>query len=109
MSVAIFSFFVNLLMLTLPLYLFQLSDRVLTSRSLDTLLMISLVAVFFLTVLSLLDILRRQVLGRLATSLETLLGGPVLASIVATAELLIVLTYKPCATYIMLRRSFLAQ
>src|ERR1700751_975245 len=38
-SVAVFSTFVNLMMLTIPLYLFQLSDRVLTSRSLDTLLM----------------------------------------------------------------------
>lgn len=36
-TVGAFSIFVNLLMLTLPLYLFQLSDRVLTSRSLDTL------------------------------------------------------------------------
>ena len=35
--------------------------------------------------LSLLDTLRRQVLGRLATRLETILGGPVLASIVTTA------------------------
>src|SRR3712207_3478606 len=60
-SVAVFSFFVNVLMLTLPLYLFQLSDGVLTSRSLDTLLMISLVALFFTGILSLLDIPRRQV------------------------------------------------
>ena len=36
--VVLFSVVVNLLMLTLPLYLFQISDRVLTSRSLDTLL-----------------------------------------------------------------------
>ena len=43
-AVAVFSTFVNLMMLTLPLYLFQLSDRVLTSRSLDTLLMLTIVA-----------------------------------------------------------------
>ena len=36
--------------------------------------------------LALLDALRRQVLGRLATNFETILGGPVLASIVATAK-----------------------
>ena len=77
-TVAAFSVFVNLLMLTLPIYLFQLSDRVLTSRSLDTLLMLSIVALGFLAVLSLLDVLRRQVLGRLATQFETILGGPVL-------------------------------
>jgi ATP-binding cassette subfamily C protein len=85
-GVGIFSVFVNLLMMTLPLYLFQLSDRVLTSRSLDTLLMLSIVAVGFLCILALLDSLRRQVLGRLATNLETVLGGPVMASIVATAK-----------------------
>ena len=86
-AVAVFSTFVNLMMLTLPLYLFQLSDRVLTSRSLDTLLMLTIVALGFISVLSLLDIIRRQVLGRLATSFETILGGPVLASIVTSAKI----------------------
>ena len=86
MAVAVFSVFVNLLMLTLPLYLFQLSDRVLTSCSLDTLLMLTMLALGFIGVLSLLDILRRQVLGRLATNFATILGGPVLASIVTTAK-----------------------
>src|SRR5689334_9009820 len=62
--VAIFSLFVNVLLLTLPIYLFQLSDRVLTSHSLDTLLMLSALALGFIGVLSVLDILRRQVLGR---------------------------------------------
>ncbi len=85
-GVALFSVFVNLLMLTMPLYLFQLSDRVLTSHSLDTLLMLTILALIFIGVLSLLDILRRQVLGRLATSFETILGGPVLASIVTSAK-----------------------
>jgi ATP-binding cassette, subfamily C, bacterial len=85
-AVAVFSTFVNLMMLTMPLYLFQLSDRVLTSRSLDTLLMLTIVALGFIGVLSLLDIIRRQVLGRLATSFETILGGPVLASIVTSAK-----------------------
>jgi ATP-binding cassette subfamily C protein len=85
-ATALFSIFVNLLMLTMPLYLFQLSDRVLTSRSLDTLLMLTIVALGFMGVLSLLDILRRQVLGRLATSFETILGAAVLASMVTTAK-----------------------
>ncbi len=43
-AVGIFSVFVNLLMLTMPIYLFQISDRVLTSRSMDTLVMLSLLA-----------------------------------------------------------------
>jgi ATP-binding cassette subfamily C protein len=84
-TVGVFSAFVNLLMLTMPIYLFQISDRVLTSRSMDTLVMLSLLALGLIVVLSLLDTLRRQVLGRLATRMETILGGPVLASIVTTA------------------------
>src|SRR5690242_15055572 len=86
-AVALFSVFVNLFMLTMPLYLFQLSDRVLTSRSLDTLLMLTIVALGFIGALSLLDILRRQVLSRLATNFEAILGGSVLASIVTSAKL----------------------
>ncbi len=85
LGVGLFSVFVNLLMLTMPIYLFQISDRVLTSRSNDTLLMLSLLAVGFIVVLSLLDTLRRQVLGRLATRMETILGGPIIASIVSNA------------------------
>ncbi len=85
-TVGIFSVVVNLLMLTMPVYLFQISDRVLTSRSIDTLVMLSVLALMFIGVLSLLDILRRQVLGALSTKLETILGGPILASIVTTAR-----------------------
>jgi ATP-binding cassette subfamily C protein len=86
-TVAVFSVFVNVLMLTMPIYLFQISDRVLTSRSLDTLLMLSGLALGFIGVLTLLDILRRQLLGRIATRMETILGGPVLASAVTTAQI----------------------
>lgn len=85
-AVAAFSVVVNLLMLTLPIYLFQISDRVLTSRSLETLLMLSVLAVTFIGVLSVVDILRRQVLGRLATKMEAMLGGAVLASSINNAR-----------------------
>lgn len=83
--VALFSLVVNVLMLTMPIYLFQISDRVLTSRSLDTLLMLSGLALGLLATMSALDILRRQILGRLAASMEVILGGPILASIVMSA------------------------
>lgn len=84
--VAIFSVVVNLLMLTLPIYLFQLSDRVLTSRSIDTLLMLTVLALCFLAVLSMVDALRRQILARLATKLDALLGGTVIASMINNAR-----------------------
>lgn len=84
-AIGVFSVFVNLLMMTMPIYLFQISDRVLTSRSLETLTMLSLLAFGLIAVLSMLDTLRRQILGRLATRMETILGGPLLASVVASA------------------------
>src|SRR4029079_19666094 len=85
-SVGLFSLLVNILMLTLPLYLFQLSDRVLTSHSLNTLVMLSIVTIGFMSLLSVVYILRRQILNRLATRFETSLGGSVLASIVTNAK-----------------------
>src|SRR5881394_3565019 len=85
-AVTAFSVVVNLLMLTLPIYLFQISDRVLTSRSLETLLMLSALALAFIGILSIVDILRRQVLGRLATKMEAVLGGAVLASSINNAR-----------------------
>jgi len=84
--VALFSVFVNLLMLTMPIYLFQISDRVLTSRSVETLMMLTILSLGLLVVLALLDVLRRQVLGRLATQFETILGGPVLTSIMSVSR-----------------------
>ena len=84
--VAVFSVVVNLLMLTLPIYLFQISDRVLTSRSLDTLLMLSMLAL----------VLRRRAVaarhpappgaGPARHQAGGYLGGPVLASIVNNAR-----------------------
>ena len=86
-AVGTFSIFVNLLMLTLPLYLFQLSDRVLTSRSLDTLLMLSVLAISLIAVLSLVDIFRREMLGALANRFQAIIGGPVVASVISSSHI----------------------
>jgi ATP-binding cassette, subfamily C, type I secretion system permease/ATPase len=85
--VGAFSALVNLLMLTIPLYLFQLSDRVLTSHSLDTLFMLSGLAFVFIAVLVLMDIFRRQLLGALANRMATILGGPLLAGVINSSKL----------------------
>ncbi len=78
-SVGVFSVIINLLMLTIPIYLFQLSDRVLTSRNTDTLIMLSVVAVGAILAMVALDMLRRLMLSRIGTRLETTLAGPALA------------------------------
>jgi ATP-binding cassette subfamily C protein len=79
-TVAIFSFFVNLLVLAIPIYLFNISDRVLTSRSLDTLAMLSLVVVGAIAAHVLMDMMRRFILMRVAVEAESKLGAPVLSA-----------------------------
>lgn len=77
-AVALFSLAVNVLLLAVPLYLLQVSDRVLASRSLDTLVMLTIVAVGAIGLLSVLDAFRRAILTRAALRLETDLGAAVL-------------------------------
>lgn len=79
-TVAIFSFFVNALVLAVPIYLFNISDRVLTSRSTDTLTMLSLVVVGALLAHVMMDMMRRFILMRIAVEAESKLGAPVLSA-----------------------------
>ncbi len=79
-TVGLFSAAVNLLMLTLPIYLFQITDRVLASGSIDTLIMLTVIAVGALGVLALINITRRLLLIRIGMRFETLLGGTLLSS-----------------------------
>jgi ATP-binding cassette subfamily C protein len=79
-TVGIFSFFVNVLILAMPIYLFQLSDRVYTSRSIDTLVMLSVIVVGAIVAHVLLDMMRRLILTRIAVEAESKLGAPVLSA-----------------------------
>ncbi|WP_181705065.1 type I secretion system permease/ATPase [Chthonobacter rhizosphaerae] len=79
-TVAIFSFSVNLLILAVPIYLFQLSDRVYTSRSIDTLVMLTVFVAGAILVHVVVDMTRRVILMRIAVEAESRLGAPVLAA-----------------------------
>src|SRR3954471_6708587 len=68
--VGVFSGVVNLLQLTTSVYMMQVFDRVLASRSLDTLYFLSLIAIGATLVLALLEAVRGQVMQRLATWVE---------------------------------------
>lgn len=83
--VALFSLGINLLLLTAPLYMLQMFDRVLSSRNLDTLLYLTLIALFAFLVLGVLEAVRNQVMVRLGGWLDKGLGGPLLAEGVASA------------------------
>lgn len=58
----IFSMFVNLLMLTPPLYMLQLYGRVVSSRSMDTLFFLTLIVIFLYVCMGLFEVLRSRIL-----------------------------------------------
>src|SRR6056297_1937851 len=68
--VAIFSVFVNLLMLTGPIYMLQVYDRVLGSRSVETLIALSVLVVFLYGMMGLLDYARGRIMGRVAARFQ---------------------------------------
>jgi len=78
----LFSMFVNLLMLTMPLYLLQLFDRVITSRSVETLIMLTIAAIGALFIMMLLDILRRRLLLGAGVALDGQMGPPVITGLI---------------------------
>jgi ATP-binding cassette subfamily C protein len=61
----VFSFFINLLAFVGPLYMLQIYDRVITSRNVTTLIVLTLIAGFLLIVYAFLEKLRSAVLVRL--------------------------------------------
>lgn len=70
----VFSLVVNLLMLVPSLYMLQVYDRVLTSRNVDTLLMLSLLVLGLYGVLAVLEWVRSQLLVNAGVELDTLLS-----------------------------------
>lgn len=70
-SVGFFSMFVNLLMLVPPMYMLQVYDRVLTTQSVETLLMLTLVVVFLFMVMGGLELVRSRMLVRVGNRLDT--------------------------------------
>jgi PrtD family type I secretion system ABC transporter len=68
----VFSFFINLLVLTVPLYMLLVYDRVLTSRSTDTLMLLTLLAVTALVIHLVLEMLRSRLLLGAGVALDAL-------------------------------------
>jgi ATP-binding cassette subfamily C protein len=78
--VMVFTLMTNILVLAIPIYLFQISDRVLTSRSVDTLVMLTLVVGVAVVLQMAFDAIRRFILMRTAVEVGAQLGAPVLAA-----------------------------
>jgi len=85
-TVGVFSVAVNLLVLAIPIYLFNMSDRVLTSRSTDTLVMLTIIVIIAIAAHVLMDMMRRIILMRVAVETEARLGGPVLSAAAKAAQ-----------------------
>ncbi len=79
-AVMVFTFASNVLVLAIPIYLFQISDRVLTSRSTDTLVMLTVVIVGAVLLQAAFDAIRRFILMRTAVDVAAQLGGPILSA-----------------------------
>jgi ATP-binding cassette subfamily C protein EexD len=77
MSAGFFSLFINLLMLVPAIYMLQIYDRVLSSGSESTLVMLTLIVVFLFVVLGGLEWLRAQILIVASMRLDALLGSTV--------------------------------
>ena len=81
-SVAVFSFFVNALMLTGPLYMLNVYDRVLGSRSFETLLALSGLVAFLFLMMGILDVVRGRIMGRVGARFQARLDRRVFAAAV---------------------------
>lgn len=66
----VFSFFFNLLRLTGPLFMILVYDRVLTSRSTETLVALFILMAAFLVIMGLFDFSRRRILARFGAQFQ---------------------------------------
>ena len=83
-----FSLVINALLLVPPIYMLQVFDRVLTSRSEETLVYLTIGGICALVVMALLDMVRARLLGIAGAALDRRLGPRVLDGLLAqTARL----------------------
>ena len=80
--IAFFSFFANLLQLTIPLYMLQIYDRVLPSQSSNTLIFLSILAAFALIILGLTEMVRQILATRAAAKLDSVLANDVMERVI---------------------------
>ena len=81
----LFSFAMNLLLLAPPLYMLQVFDRVLTSRSGETLAVLTIAVALALITMAALDVVRAYLLAALGAALDRRLGPEVLDGLLTDA------------------------
>lgn len=85
LSAGVFSFAVNMLMLTLPVFMFQVFDRVLASRSEVTLFLLLFIGGFALGIQAILDAIRAYAFVRVSGWIDRRVGPMLLSSIIVEA------------------------
>jgi ABC-type protease/lipase transport system fused ATPase/permease subunit len=80
--VALFSLFANLLMLTGPMYMLQVYDRVLGSKSQETLVALSLLVVFLYGIMGILDFTRGRIMARVGARFQSALDRRVFDAVI---------------------------
>src|SRR5438105_12184160 len=80
-TAVVFSFFINLLAFVGPLYMLQIYDRVITSRNLTTLIVITAIATYLLIVFAILEKVRSAVLVRLGILFASKVRSPLFGKV----------------------------
>jgi len=103
----LFSIFINLSLLVPMIYMLQVFDRVLASRSVETLLMLSLVALVGLVTMFLLDHVRQRLMQVAGDHLDRALGKRVVGGLVESAARVVRSEYVHGLRDVATLRSFL--
>ena len=82
----LFSLAINLLLLVPPLYMLQVFDRVITSRSEETLIALTAAAIAALATMAFLDVLRARLLAAAGIALDRKLGPRVLEGVLSRVK-----------------------
>jgi PrtD family type I secretion system ABC transporter len=80
-AAAAFSLFINVLLLASPLYMLQVYDRVLRSRSESTLMALTSITVLLLGTMALLELARSRILVRVAHYIDSQLSAQVFSAV----------------------------
>lgn len=83
---AFLSLFINLLMLVPTLYMLQLYDRVLASRSMETLIMLTLIVIVMFMVLGMLEFIRSRILIRVGNAIDSKMSNRLFDAMFALAN-----------------------
>lgn len=84
-SAAAFSFIINMLLLAPSLYMLQVYDRVLSGRSVETLVMMTLLLVVLLVMMGCLEMVRTKLLVEAGSGIDDQMGGHVLNRMITSS------------------------